>query len=90
MHCPPPGLRAQSTTLHAAHPWLQSSSVYRKEVDELHLWCKDNNMIINKTKEISVDFRPPPSHPYIDGAKVEVVSWTKYLKIHLSPPSDGM
>ena len=64
-------------------------SDYRKEVEHLEGWCRDNNLCINvkKTKEMIVDFRrsrhlPPPLH--IGGTAVEVVSSYKYLGVHIS------
>ncbi|KAJ8354257.1 hypothetical protein SKAU_G00218240 [Synaphobranchus kaupii] len=49
---------------------------YRKEVDLLTTWCRDNNLLLNvsKTKEIVVDFRRGHTqHPplTINGAAVE-------------------
>src|SRR4029434_10132780 len=62
---------------------------YRKEVNLLTTWCRDNNLLLNvsKTKEIVVDFRKSHSeHPplTIDGAAVERVSSTKFLGVHIS------
>ncbi|KAK0135168.1 putative RNA-directed DNA polymerase from transposon X-element [Merluccius polli] len=62
---------------------------YRKEVDRLTTWCRDNNLLLNvsKTKEIVVDFRRRHTeHPplTIDGAAVERVSSTKFLGVHIS------
>ena len=62
---------------------------YRKEVNLLTTWCRDNNLLLNvsKTKEIVVDFRKSHTeHPplTIDGAAVERVSSTKFLGVHIS------
>src|SRR4029434_9781185 len=62
---------------------------YRKEVNLLTTWCRDNNLLLNvsKTKGIVVDFRKSHTvHPplTIDGAAVERVSSTKFLGVHIS------
>ncbi|KAI3371234.1 hypothetical protein L3Q82_023539 [Scortum barcoo] len=63
---------------------------YRKEVQLLTRWCKDNNLLLNvsKTKEIVVSFQRGHTqhHPLtIDGAAVErVSSTTKFLGVHIS------
>ncbi len=62
---------------------------YRKEVNLLTTWCRDNNLLLNvsKTKEIVVDFRRGHTqHPplTINGAAVERVSSTKFLGVHIS------
>ncbi|KAI3366905.1 hypothetical protein L3Q82_009549 [Scortum barcoo] len=62
---------------------------YRKEVQLLTRWCKDNNLLLNvsKTKEIVVSFQRGHTqhHPLtIDGAAVERVSSTKFLGVHIS------
>ena len=62
---------------------------YRKEVNLLTTWCKDNNLLLNvsKTKEIVADFRRGHTqHPplTINGAAVERVSSTKFLGVHIS------
>ena len=49
---------------------------YREEVRALGVWCQENNLSINKTKEMIVDFRKqqrehPPIH--IEGTAVEKV-----------------
>ena len=62
---------------------------YRREVELLTSWCKNNNLLLNvsKTKEIVVNFqrghtqRPPLT---IDGTAVERVSSTKFLGVHIS------
>lgn len=62
---------------------------YRKEVELLTRWCKDNNLLLNisKTKEIVVSFQKGHTqHPplTIDGTAVERVSSTKFLGVHIS------
>uniref|UniRef100_A0A669CU71 Reverse transcriptase domain-containing protein n=1 Tax=Oreochromis niloticus TaxID=8128 RepID=A0A669CU71_ORENI len=62
---------------------------YRKEVELLTTWCRDNNLLLNvsKTKEVIVNFqRGHTCHPplTIDGAAVERVSSTKFLGVHIS------
>uniref|UniRef100_A0A669CX86 Reverse transcriptase domain-containing protein n=1 Tax=Oreochromis niloticus TaxID=8128 RepID=A0A669CX86_ORENI len=62
---------------------------YRKEVELLTTWCRDNNLLLNvsKTKEVIVNFqRDHTCHPplTIDGAAVERVSSTKFLGVHIS------
>ncbi|KAI3364670.1 hypothetical protein L3Q82_011445 [Scortum barcoo] len=62
---------------------------YRKEVQLLSRWCKDNNLLLNvsKTKEIVVSFQRGHTqhHPLtIDSAAVERVSSTKFLGVHIS------
>ncbi|KAI3374360.1 hypothetical protein L3Q82_005961 [Scortum barcoo] len=62
---------------------------YRKEVQLLTRWCKDNNLLLNvsKTKEIVVSFQRGHTqhHPLtIDSAAVERVSSTKFLGVHIS------
>ena len=62
---------------------------YRRQVDELVMWCAANNLELNvgKTKEIIVDFRrnKTPLMPLsINGAEVETVDTFKFLGIHIS------
>lgn len=62
---------------------------YRREVENLSLWCHDNNLSlnVNKTKEIIVDFRiKRPDHTpiIIDGASVEIVDSFRFLGTHIS------
>ena len=60
-------------------------SEYRDEINKLISWCNDNNLelIVNKTKEMIVDFRrkkpSPPSPLVIDGRTVEIVQHFKFL-----------
>ncbi|MCJ8750258.1 hypothetical protein PDJAM_G00260460 [Pangasius djambal] len=62
---------------------------YRNEVQQLAIWCTNNNLSLNieKTKEIVVDFwrahtqRPPL---IINSAAVERVSSTKFLGVHIT------
>ncbi len=60
-------------------------SEYRDQVNKLISWCNDNNLklIVNKTKEIIVDFRRKKSSPasplVIDGRSVEIVQHFKFL-----------
>lgn len=63
-------------------------TAYRDEVNQLALWCTDNNLALNtlKTKEIIVDFRrnrPDILPIHIHGDCVEIVSNFKYLGLHL-------
>ena len=62
---------------------------YREEVQHLVDWCKVNNLVLNvgKAKEIIVDFRRSrPSHTplHINDTAVEVVSTTKFLRVHIT------
>uniref|UniRef100_A0A3B3C8D0 Reverse transcriptase domain-containing protein n=1 Tax=Oryzias melastigma TaxID=30732 RepID=A0A3B3C8D0_ORYME len=62
---------------------------YRKEVDLLTTWCRDNNLQLNvsKTKEIVVDFQRGHTQHLpliIDGTAVERVTSTKFLGLHIS------
>ena len=63
---------------------------YRKEVNQLALWCQNNNLFLNleKTKEIVVDFRRthrrPPLPLTIDGAAVTQVTSTKLLGVTIT------
>ena len=55
---------------------INKETAYREEVRALGVWCKENNLTLNKTKEMIVDFRKqqrehPPIH--IDGTVVERV-----------------
>ncbi|KAK6320198.1 hypothetical protein J4Q44_G00093050 [Coregonus suidteri] len=59
-------------------------TAYREEVNDLAVWCQDNNLSLNvsKTKELIVDYRKrraehAPIH--IDGAVVERVESLKFL-----------
>lgn len=66
-----------------------NKSAYRLEVDELGMWCKENNLIINisKSKEITMDFWKTDTAPtplYTDGASVEMVTHFKYIGVHLT------
>jgi hypothetical protein len=60
-----------------------------REVRDLTVWCKDNNLSLNviKTKEIIVDYRKrrtEHSPILIDGAVVEQVENFKFLSIHIT------
>ncbi len=60
---------------------------YRSEVSRLAGWCSDNNLNVEKMKEIVVDFRRVHSlHAplTINGATVERVSSTKFLGVHIT------
>ena len=64
-------------------------TVYKEEVRELAVWCKDNNLSlsVSKTKELMVDYRKRqakqnPSN--IDGAVVERVESFKFLGVHIT------
>lgn len=64
-------------------------SDYRHQVDDLVVWCAENNLQLNvaKTKEIIVDFRRKKtsiSPLVIDGSEVERVDCFKFLGIHIS------
>jgi len=57
---------------------------YRRAVDQMVVWCRDNYLLLNigKTKEIIVDFRrnPAPHAPLlINDEEVEIVQQYKYL-----------
>ena len=59
-------------------------TVYREEVRDLAMWCKDNNLSLNmiKTKEMIVDYRKRwTKHApiLIDGALVEQVESFKFM-----------
>ena len=59
---------------------------YRKEVRDLAVWCKDNNLSLKmiKTKEMIVDYRKKRTGPLIDGAVVEQVESFKFLGVHIN------
>ena len=62
-------------------------TAYREEVRALGVLCQENNLSINKTKELIVDFRKqqreqPPIH--IDGTAVEKVESLKFLGVHIT------
>uniref|UniRef100_A0A3B3QRU5 Reverse transcriptase domain-containing protein n=1 Tax=Paramormyrops kingsleyae TaxID=1676925 RepID=A0A3B3QRU5_9TELE len=64
-------------------------SAYREEMKQLTDWCKVNHLSLNvdKTKEMTVDFRRPRSvhSPLnIDGSSVEIVKSIKFLCVHLA------
>lgn len=64
-------------------------SAYREEVHQLINWCDRNNLQlnVNKTKEITVDFRKQhPTHTplTINGSAVESVKSTKFLGVHIT------
>ena len=66
-----------------------SESDYRHQVDDLVMWCSENNLELNvsKTKEVIVDFRKnKPSHEplFINGKEVEVVDVFKFLGIRVA------
>ena len=61
-------------------------SAYREEVNELALWCQDNNLSlnVNKTKELIVDFRKQRREHatiHINGTAIEKVSSFNLLKL---------
>ena len=58
-----------------------NETVYREEVRDLTVWCKDNNFSLNviKTKEMFVDYRKRRT---INGIVVEQVESFKFLVIH--------
>ena len=62
---------------------------YRSEIEDLALWCHNNNLSlnINKTKEIIVDFRKSkhthtPIH--INGSSVDIVNNFKFLGLQIT------
>ena len=65
-------------------------SAYREEVQDLIVWCTNNNLVLNtkNTKELIVDYRkssygtPPPI--LIKGTKIERVTSFKFLDVHIS------
>jgi len=64
-------------------------SSYREEVHHLINWCDTNNLHlnVNKTKEITVDFRKihkPHTPLTINGSAVESVKSTKFLGVHIT------
>uniref|UniRef100_A0A670JPL4 Reverse transcriptase domain-containing protein n=1 Tax=Podarcis muralis TaxID=64176 RepID=A0A670JPL4_PODMU len=64
-------------------------TAYRKEVQGLIQWCKENNLMLNtkKTKELIIDFRRKKSAflpLHINGEEVERVGSFKYLGIYIS------
>ena len=64
-------------------------SAYREEVLQLINWCDINNLHlnVNKTKEITVDFRKnckPHTPLTIKGSAVESVKSTKFLGVHIT------
>ncbi|KAI4889294.1 hypothetical protein NFI96_000254 [Prochilodus magdalenae] len=66
-----------------------NEEAYREEVSFLTHWCWENNLslIINKTKELKVDFRKQErvhTPITIDGAAVERVSSFKFLGVHIT------
>lgn len=65
------------------------TTYYRKDLDLLTKWCKDNNLLLNvsKTEEIDVNFQKDHtqhSSLITDGAAVERVSSTTFLGLHIS------
>ena len=61
-------------------------TAYREEVRALAEWCLENNLSLNKTKELIVDFRKQQSeHPpiHIDGTIVEKMESFKFLGVHI-------
>lgn len=63
-------------------------SAYREEVQRLTDWCKTNNLsvIVDKTKEMAVDFRKTQcdhSLLIIKSSLVEIVKNTKFPGVHL-------
>ena len=64
-------------------------TVYREEVKDLTVWCKDNNFPLNviKTKEMSVDnkkMRTEHAPILLGGALVEQVESFKFLGVHIT------
>lgn len=60
-----------------------------REVNQLVVWCDNNNLSlnVNKTKEITVDFRRKHTtyNPLkINGSTVESVRSTKFLWVHIT------
>ena len=64
-------------------------TAYRREVENLALWCQENNLSLNvsKTKEIIVDFRiNKTAHTpiTINGAPIEIVDSFKFLGVNIT------
>eukprot|EP00061_Rhincodon_typus_P012572 g38393.t1 len=62
-----------------------NETVYRKEIDSLVTWCKDNNLPLNvsKMKELVIDFRERSRGHVpicINGAEVEMVESFMFLR----------
>ena len=66
-----------------------SDETAEREVRDLTVWCKDNNISLNviKTKEMIVDYRRRRTGNtpiLIDGAVVEQVESFKFLGVHIN------
>ena len=64
-------------------------SAYRREVEDLVLWCQNNNLTlnVNKTKEVIVNLRKRRSQHtplHIGETEVERVDTFKFLSVHIS------
>jgi hypothetical protein len=62
-------------------------TAYREEVRALGVWCQENKLSVNKTKEMIVDFKKqqrehPPIH--IEGAAVEKLERFMFLGVHIT------
>jgi hypothetical protein len=66
---------------------INDETAYRKEVRDLAGWCQNNNISLNVTKEMIVDYRKRRTEHapiLIDGAVVEQVESFKFLGVHFT------
>eukprot|EP00061_Rhincodon_typus_P007358 g28974.t1 len=74
----------QDGEVYGRHSELGTLTKYRKEIDSLVAWCKDDNLSLNvsKTKELVIDFRKQcggHAPACINSAKMYVVKSFKFL-----------
>ena len=59
----------------------------REVVRHLSVWCQGNNLSLNVSKELIVDYRKKRAEHapiHIDGAVVEWVESSKFLRVHIT------
>jgi uncharacterized protein YneR len=62
-----------------------NETAYKEEVRDLAVWCQDNHLNINNTKELIVDYRKQRAEHFpihTDGAEVKQVESFKFLGVH--------
>eukprot|EP00061_Rhincodon_typus_P015121 g42627.t1 len=82
-------LISPTQTAAVGHISNNDETEYRKMIESLVTWCKDNNLYLNvsKTKELVINFRKEKGRYtpiYINGAKMEVVESFKFLGVNIA------
>lgn len=84
-------MKVGKTSKFADGQYNRDERAYRREVEDLSIWCHDKNLSpnVNKTKEIIVDFRKIRGNHIpisINGSPVKIVDCFRSWRTHLTHP----